>query len=251
MTAHHGRAFRADVLSVFDPGGQKRQQKEDVKMIKACIFDLDGTLTRTQESIARPVNMTLAHFGLPEMPVENFNYYAGDGLDNALKRALADAGDPELRYFSAGREMCRRLFVENSLYHVEPYENIVEMLRILKAENRKLAVFSNKMHQGAIDVVETIFGKGVFDHIQGQSDAVPMKPDPTGVYEIMRKFSLEPQECMYFGDTNTDMLTGHNAGVYTVGVTWGFRPRAELEEYHADHIVDNPLEIAELVLKRG
>ena len=67
-------------------------------MTKICIFDLDGTLARTQASIARPVNMTLRHFGLPEQPVEAFNYYAGDGIKNALKRALADAGDPEGKY---------------------------------------------------------------------------------------------------------------------------------------------------------
>ena len=84
-------------------------------MIKACIFDLDGTLTKTQESIARPVNMTLEHFGLPAMPVENYNYYAGDGLDNALKRALKDAGDPDLKYYEEGRPLCRKWFVENSL----------------------------------------------------------------------------------------------------------------------------------------
>jgi phosphoglycolate phosphatase len=219
-------------------------------MIRACIFDLDGTLTRTQESIARPVNRTLAHFGLPEMPVENFNYYAGDGLDNALRRALSDAGDPELKFFEEGRPLCRKLFVEEPLYHVEPYEHIVPMLRRLREAHMKLAVFSNKMHEGAIEVVETIFGKGVFDYIQGQSDAVPMKPDPTGAYEIMKKFGVEPRECMYFGDTNTDMLTGRNAGIFTVGVTWGFRPREELEEYGADHIVDDPMEIPDLVLKR-
>nr|WP_034909269.1 HAD family hydrolase [[Eubacterium] cellulosolvens] len=220
-------------------------------MIRACIFDLDGTLTRTQESIARPVNRTLAHFGLPEMPVENFNYYAGDGLDNALRRALKDAGDTELKFFEEGRPMCRKLFVEEPLYHVEPYEHIVPMLRQLRDAGMKLAVFSNKVHEGAIDVVETIFGKEVFDHIQGQSDTVPMKPDPTGVFEIMKKFKVEPEECMYFGDTNTDMLTGHAAGIFTVGVTWGFRPREELEEYRADSLVDDPLQIPALVFQRG
>ncbi|MGN0361325.1 MAG: HAD family hydrolase [Bilifractor sp.] len=216
-------------------------------MIKACIFDLDGTLTKTQESIARPVNMTLQYFGLPAMPVENYNYYAGDGLDNALKRALKDAGDPELKHYEEGRPLCRKWFVENSLYKVKPYPHILEMIRELKKRGIRLAVFSNKMHQGAIDVVQTIFGQGTFDHIQGQTDTVPIKPNPQGVYEILREFHLTREEVLYFGDTNTDMRTGHNAGVYTVGVTWGFRPRKELEEYKADWIVDDPMEIVDLV----
>ncbi len=219
--------------------------------ITACIFDLDGTLTKTQESIAKPVNRTLNYFGLPSMPVENFNYYAGDGLDNALKRALRDAGDPDLKFFEEGRPLCRQWFVEDSLYHVEPYPHIVEMLHGLKERGIRLAVFSNKMHQGAIDVVETIFGKGLFDHIQGQTDEVPIKPDPTGVFAIMKEFGVSTEEVLYFGDTNTDMLTGHHAGVKAVGVTWGFRPRTELEEYKADVIVDDPLEILELVDARN
>lgn len=214
---------------------------------RGCIFDLDGTLTKTQESIARPVNRTLAHFGLPEMPVENFNYYAGNGLDMALQRALIDAGDKDLQYFEAGREMCRSWFVEDPLYHVAPYPHVVESLQALKDSGLKLAVFSNKVHEGAIDVVETIFGKGTFDHIQGQSDTVPMKPDPTGVFEILKIFGLAKEEVLYFGDTNTDMQTAHNAGLTAVGVTWGFRPREELIANHADILIDDASEILSLI----
>ena len=101
-------------------------------------------------------------------------------------------------------------------------------------------MFSNKPHLSAVNVVETILGKNTFDHIQGQTDRIPIKPDPTGVFEILDRFGLSKEECLYFGDINTDMMTGKNAGVYTVGVTWGFRPREELEKYHADRIIDCP-----------
>lgn len=212
-------------------------------MIKICIFDLDGTLAKTQESIARPVNMTLEHFGLPAQPVEAFNYYAGDGIKNALKRALIDAGDTEAEHLEEGLPMCRAWMQEDPTYHVVPYDHMVWALEELKSHGVKIAVFSNKPHESAVSVVETIFGMGCFDHIQGQTDTIPIKPDPSGVYEILDKFGAEKSECLYFGDTNTDMLTGHNAGVTTVGVTWGFRPRAELEEYNADIIIDSAEEI--------
>ena len=218
-------------------------------MIKACIFDLDGTLTRTQESIARPINMTLKYYGLPEQPVEDYNYFAGDGIKNALERALKAAGDTEAAHLEEGLPMCRKWMNEDPLYHVEPYPHVIESLHALKEKGIKIAVFSNKPHESAVNVVETIFGKGLFDHVQGQTDRIPIKPDPAGVYEILKEFGVKKKECLYFGDTNTDMMTGHNAGLYTVGVTWGFRPRAELEEYKADCIIDSAADIPGLTDK--
>ena len=142
--------------------------------------------------------------------------------------------------------MCRKWMQEDPCYHVVPYDHIVWALGELKRQGVKIAVFSNKPHISAVSVVETIFGKGLFDHIQGQTDLIPIKPDPTGVYEILDQFGVQKDECLYFGDTNTDMLTGRNAGVITVGVTWGFRPRSELEQYGADVLIDSAKEIPEL-----
>ena len=212
-------------------------------MIKACIFDLDGTLTETVESIARPINRTLEFFGLEPRPVEEYNFYAGDGIDMALRRALAAAGDSDGIHMEEGIPMCREWFNEDPLYHVRPYPHMQEALKELKKRGIKITVFSNKPHEAAIHVVSTIFGKGFFDWIQGQTDTVPKKPDPAGALQIMSRLGVEKEECLYFGDTNTDMKTGHAAGIYTVGVAWGFRPRRELEENHADRIIDSPLEI--------
>ena len=219
-------------------------------MIKICIFDLDGTLARTQESIARPVNMTLAYFGLPAQPVDAFNYFAGDGIRNALKRALIASGDAEAEHLDEGLPMCRKWMEEDPCYHVEPYDHMVWALGELKKNGILTAVFSNKPHESAVKVIETIFGKECFSYIQGQTDSIPIKPDPTGVYEILDKFGISRGECLYFGDTNTDMLTAHNAGVTAVGVTWGFRGRSELEEYEADIIIDSAEEIPGLALSR-
>ncbi len=218
-------------------------------MIRACIFDLDGTLIRTQESIARPINMTLARYGLPSQPVEAFNYFAGDGIDNALRRALVAAGDTEMKYYEEGILLTRKWMSEDPLYHVEPYEYVEESLTKLMAMGIRLAVLTNKPHESALKVVHTIFGEELFDHVQGQKEGIPIKPNPTGVYEILKAFGVEKSECLYFGDTNTDMKTGRSAGLYTVGVSWGFRPRTELEEYHADVILDSPRDIVTLVEK--
>ena len=216
-------------------------------MIKICIFDLDGTLARTQESIARPINMTLNYFGLPEQPVEAFNYFAGDGIKNALKRALIASGDTSASHLDEGLPMCREWLEKDPCFHVVPYDHIVWALEKIKEKGVKIAVFSNKPHVSAVKVIETIFGKGLFDHIQGQTETIPIKPDPTGIYEILDQFGANKDECLYFGDTSTDVLTGQNAGVTMVGVTWGFRPRSELEKYGADIIIDSPEVIPNLI----
>ena len=106
-------------------------------MIKACIFDLDGTLTDTVESIARGVNLTLEAFGYKPRPVEEYNFYAGDGIDMAWKRALAAAGDREGKHFQEGILPCRKRFGENALYHVKPYPHIAETIRELSGQGRE------------------------------------------------------------------------------------------------------------------
>ena len=217
-----------------------------MESIKLCIFDLDGTLAETRASIARPVNMVLRRYQLPDQPVEAFSYFAGDGIRNALKRALIASGDAEASHLEEGLPFCKQWLDEDPMYLVEPYEHITEALQVLKDHSIKIAVFSNKPHNSAIHVVETLFGKGFFDHIQGQIDGVPIKPDPAGGFEILKAFGFDQSSCLYFGDTCTDMMTGHNMGLTTVGVTWGFRPRSELEEYHADFIIDDPNEIPKL-----
>ncbi len=220
-------------------------------MTRACIFDLDGTLTRTQESIARPINMTLEHYGLPAQPIEAFNYFAGDGIDNALRRALVAAGDTEMKHYEKGILLTRKWMSEDPLYHVKPYDYVEESLKKLAEMGIRLAVLTNKPHESALNVVRTIFGEGRFDDVQGQKEGIPIKPDPAGVYEILKKFGVEKCDCIYFGDTNTDMMTGKNAGLYTVGVSWGFRPRTELEQYHADVIIDSPRDIVTIVQERN
>lgn len=220
-------------------------------MIKACIFDLDGTLADTVESIAHGVNHTLAQFGLEPRPVGEYNYYAGDGIDMALARALQAAGDAELNFLHAGIPVTREYFAGHSLYKVKPYPGIVAVLEALKRARIRTAVFSNKPHGAAVEVVEALFGKECFDRIQGQTEKIPKKPDPTGALALAAYFGLKPGEILYLGDTDTDMKTGCRAGMFTVGVTWGFRPRRELEENGAMALVDHPAEILDLIREKN
>lgn len=215
-------------------------------MFKACIFDLDGTLTDSLESIAYSANRAIAAFGFTPNPVEAYKHFAGDGADTMLERSLIAAGDVNLEYIEPVKQKYKELFQKDCTYLVEPYEGIVELLKILKEKNIKIAVLSNKPHNRAVDVVETLFGKDYFDIVMGQSKHIKRKPSPDGALIIADELGLLTSECIYIGDTNTDMITGKSANMFTVGVTWGFRDRQELEANNADYIIDSPLQLLEI-----
>lgn len=99
-------------------------------------------------------------------------------------------------------------------------------------------------------MVETLFGKGYFDAVQGQTDSVPRKPSPIGANRLAELFQAEKKDCLYIGDTATDMETGKAAEMETVGVLWGFRDRKELEESEACHIAAKPEEIFQFAVEK-
>lgn len=214
---------------------------------RLCIFDLDGTLADTVESMAYSANLVLKELSLAPQPADAFRYFAGDGVYELAKRCLAAAGDPQGRYYEVFLERYRQTFSQYCMYQVKPFGGICRMLEELKERGILCAVLSNKPHEQAVDVVRQLFGEQTFDYVQGQQDGIPRKPDPAGALRIAGMAGVLPEACLYVGDTNTDMQTGRNAGMHTVGVLWGFRDRRELEENQAEHIISRPEEILELL----
>lgn len=216
-------------------------------MTKLIIFDLDGTVADSPESMCYTCNQCLRAYGLTEQPVEKFKYFAGDGAKTMVERALAEAGDPELELIEPVYAMYKELFADGCTYHVKSFPGLPEVLNQVKERGILIAVCTNKAHENAIRVVETIYGEGFFDMIAGHCDAYPKKPDPASALLIARKLDVPISNIVYVGDTNTDMYTGKNAGMYTVGVTWGFRDREELESTGADVIIDRPEQLLDVI----
>ncbi len=210
---------------------------------KVVIFDLDGTLSDSIHSIKYSGDRTMEKFGYGPFSEEQYKYFVGDGARNLVKRALAAGGDTELAHFEEAYALYREIFRENCMYRVRPYEGIPELLATLKVQHVKIAVLSNKPHAETVNVVETLYGKGYFDVIEGQKEGLPIKPSPDGVFRILERLSLGAEDLLYLGDTATDMKTGKGAGAFTVGALWGFRDRAELEEGGADAVIEHPLEL--------
>lgn len=216
-------------------------------MIKAAIFDLDGTIADTLDSIATATNKVLKQLGFQPQPISSYKYFAGDGASTLVERALIAAGDEQLVHFEEAYEQYKIFFAKDCTYKVEHFEGMKEVLDRLKEKGILLAVLTNKPHDRAIQVVDYLFGKDYFEIVLGEVAERKRKPDPEGAYFLAEQLGVTPNECMYLGDTNVDMKTGKAAGMYTVGVLWGFREKEELVEFGADAIIEKPEEMLQFV----
>ncbi len=219
-------------------------------MYRACIFDLDGTLTDTLESLTYSVNETMKEIGLPPITSEQCRAFVGNGAKVLIEKTLRASGDEELTQYEEAFAAYQRIFDKNCTYRVKPYPGITEMLGEMKKMGMKLGVLSNKPDRQAVHVVEEIFGKDVFDHIQGQREGVPRKPDPTAVLDIAREFNISLPETLYIGDSEVDGATGKAAGTDTILVSWGFRPRSVLEAAEPFNIADSTDEILKILREK-
>ncbi len=219
-------------------------------MYKACIFDLDGTLANTLDSIAFFANEALEKCGYPPIGAQKYRYLVGNGANRLMHRML-DTVCGENNYteddITKLRTVYDELYENDPTYIVTDYSGMHEAVSSLKQRGLRLAVLSNKPHNCTTAIVSALFEDGMFDLCYGQRPQVARKPAPQGALLIADELGVKPQECLYIGDTNTDMQTGAAAGMDTAGVLWGFRDRKELEENHAKYVVEHPEEIVKIV----
>jgi phosphoglycolate phosphatase len=214
--------------------------------IHGVIFDLDGTLLDTLEDLADAANATLARFGFPGHSTDAYRYFVGEGLMTLVERILPEKNrsQPEI---TACMDTFLQLYSRSWDLKSRPYAGIMEMIQQLRKAGMRLGVLSNKPHAFTQLCVQRFFDSGTFDFVHGQREGVPKKPDPYGAKEIAALMQLEPQQMLYVGDTATDMQTGNRAGMFTMGVLWGFRDRQELEKNKAGKIITHPSEIVDHV----
>lgn len=213
-------------------------------MTRLIIFDLDGTLIDTREDIANACNHALEQCGFPTHALDEYNMLVGRGIDNLFRGALPEGCRDEALVWKM-RSIFVPYYNEHKCDFTRPYEGIIEALEELHEKGLKFAVASNKYQEGTEQLVEKFFGKYEFVRILGQRDGKPIKPDPLIVSEAMEGMpGIKPDEVVYCGDSDVDMQTGLGAGVRTIGVTWGFRTREELQSYSPHALIDHPREIA-------
>ncbi len=213
--------------------------------MKAVIFDLDGTLTDSLESIACSVNLVLKQMELPEITIEQCQAFVGNGARFLIKQVMDWVGTPER--FEEAMERYTIAFHENCTYLVRPYEGIPEVLDALRKQGVKTAVLSNKPDRQTRVVVSEILGDERFDYVIGQTDGIKRKPEPDGVWYLLDQMNLKKEDCLYVGDSEVDVETARRAGVKGLFMTYGFRTREQLMEAGAKNLADAAPEILEYV----
>ena len=217
-------------------------------MKRLVIFDLDGTLLNTIEDLGEAANYALEKTGYPTHSIASYPYFVGNGVSKLLQRVL-----PEDARTEENVNELRKYFMEYYEVHntdnTKPYPGITELLEQLQDDGVKLAVASNKYDSAVKKLITHYFPQIKWAAIEGQKEGVPVKPDPSIVFEILSKCPTKKSDVLYIGDSGVDMETARRACVTSCGVTWGFRPISELMAYHAENIANQPNEIYTLVQK--
>lgn len=223
----------------------KNRQVPVTDIAKCIIFDLDGTLVNTIDDLGLACDYLLKQKGItPEWTVEDYKSFVGNGAKLLVERAF------EGRLSSCELEeqygLFKKKYNEIKMEHAHAYEGMKEIVSVLKNAGLKLVVCTNKPDLAAKGMVEDIFGKGVFDVIQGALDDKPKKPDPAVAKEILNDLGIKPKECIWIGDSDVDIKAAHNLGCRSVAVTWGFRSFESLFACCPTLIIDSPKDILKI-----
>lgn len=217
-------------------------------MKRLVIFDLDGTLLNTIADLANSTNHALNQLGYPTHEPEEYNFMVGNGINKLFERALPEGEKTEENVLRVRREFIP-YYDQHNADESRPYPGIPELLETLQAKGIQLAVASNKYQAATEKLIAHYFPNIKFIAVFGQRDGVNVKPDPTIVEDILRISGTPKKEVLYVGDSGVDMQTARNAGVTACGVTWGFRPLAELESFNPRYIIDVPQLISNLIIR--
>lgn len=212
--------------------------------IRAVILDLDGTLLDTLEDITDSVNRTLSQFGFPPRTIEEIRRFVGNGAVKLLERALPhELPKAEFEAFYRAYDADYTAHREDK---TQPYDGAVELLRELRRRGLFTAVLSNKQDNVVRPLCAHYF-PGLLDVATGPTADRRTKPAPDGVEYIARTLGVTAEDILYSGDSEADILTGRNAGVFTVAALWGFRDRGTLESVGAQFFAEKPEDILKFI----
>ena len=214
---------------------------------KLCMFDLDGTLLDTIDDIACSMNFVLSSNDFPTHNVQWYKANVGNGARNLLLDALPDVHKCSEEKLDKLLSMYIEDYTKNSTVLTRPYAGIPELLQRLAGSSIQMAVATNKPQTSSEDVVKKFFPEINIAVIRGIIPGRAIKPDPSAAFEILRALGISPEETIYVGDTEVDILFAKRASLFSIGVLWGFRSREALEKAGAKVIIERPEQVLDYV----
>lgn len=215
-------------------------------MTQLVIFDLDGTLLNTIQDLGNAANHALESGGYPTHSMASYPFLVGNGVRRLMHRALPEDARKQDIIDTLLKEF-KKYYDEHNCDLTQPYAGIPELLAQLQERGVKIAVASNKYQKAVDKIIGHYFPEIDFVAVCGQQEGVPVKPDPSILFQILAAAKVPKSKAFFAGDSGIDMETARRACITSVGVTWGFRPEKELNEYFADMIVNKPDDILDIV----
>lgn len=215
-------------------------------MAYGVIFDLDGTLADTMDDLRTAINSMLTKLGYETRSKFDLLNFINNGARELVRRSLPVAVQTEEFIVESALNLYEQEYAKCFCEKTEAFPGIHEMLTVLKGQKFKLAVLSNKQDEFVKAIIEKLFGRSVFDFVMGKSE-LPHKPDPTSTLFVAKEMGVKPSKCIFIGDSDVDMKTAKNAGMRSIGVSWGYRNVDLLTEAGADYIAENAGHVVEHV----
>lgn len=207
---------------------------------KTYIFDLDGTLLSTLADLAASTNYALRTHHMPERSLDEVRRFVGNGVKKLMERAIPDGLNNPL--FEETFATFRQHYMQHNLDTTQPYPGIMQLLEQLKAEDKNIAVVSNKFYAATRELCRHFFGDLVPVAI-GEREDIRKKPAPDTVIEALRELGVDKEGAVYIGDSDVDIMTAKNSGMPCVSVLWGFRDKEFLLEHGAITLISKPEEM--------
>ncbi len=213
-------------------------------MLKSIIFDMDGTILDTIQDLTTSVNFALKKYDLPLKSISEVKLAVGSGAKELIRRVIKNGYDNPM--FEEIYQTYQTYYDAHRMVKTAPYPDILALLRQLKYDGYKLAVVSNK-HDYLVKTLNDQLFEGLFEVAVGETKERPLKPAPDVIYDVLNMLNITVEEAVFVGDSNVDIITAKNAGMTSIGVTWGFRGYEELKDEGATYIIDKPLQLLDTI----
>ena len=227
-------------------------------MKQVIIFDLDGTLLNTLYDLYLSFNYAIDRFGYPKRTLEEIKSFVGNGVKRALELSLPEKIDDNK--LSEILNVFKEYYTEHMYNNTKSYDGIVDMLEKLKKKGYVLAVLSNKYDKAVKGLCKKYFGD-LIEISLGEGNGIRKKPYSDGVFKILDDINMSESHddktvfsdkvnVIYIGDSEVDIQTAKNAGIYCISVLWGFKSREFLEQNGGKVYAEKPDDIIKIIEKK-